>query len=225
MERSVTQSVSGHLQVYSADAKDKIALFGDEFAGMPDIGVIPDFGALATIIRKVPNVRSVVPMGIDFALGSSGNELDRWLARLRQAVRDNDKRLIAQRKEEVRAVCEAFMQRGAPDPVLVRCICTLFCRIVDLENLMPEVLDHASLALSRPFVREDVMHRLGALNVLSPVFPDGSWAFDLAAVDEREAAPKEPEEVVLGGVGAADAIAGALAGANEALRKVCSAEP
>jgi oxygen-dependent protoporphyrinogen oxidase len=29
----------------------------------------------------------------------------------------------------------------------------------------------------------------------------------------------------LGGVGAADAIAGALAGANEALRKVCSAEP
>jgi ABC-type lipoprotein release transport system permease subunit len=106
MERSVTQSVSGHLQVYSADAKDKIALFGDEFAGMPDIGVIPDFGALATIIRKVPNVRSVVPMGIDFALGSSGNELDRWLARLRQAVRDNDKRLIAQRKEEVRAVCE-----------------------------------------------------------------------------------------------------------------------
>lgn len=106
MERSVTQSVSGHLQIYSASAKDDLALFGDEFAGMPDIGVIPDFGLLANVVRKVPNVKAVVPMGVDFALGSSGNELDRWLALLRQAVRENDPAMITQRKEEVRAVAE-----------------------------------------------------------------------------------------------------------------------
>ncbi|MCK6573740.1 FtsX-like permease family protein [Myxococcota bacterium] len=106
MTRSVTQSVSGHLQVYSDQAKDKLALFGDQFAGMPDIGNIPDFHALAEVARKVPNVEAVVPMGIDFALGFQGNEIDRWLARLRQAVRDGDEAKIAQRKEEVRAVIE-----------------------------------------------------------------------------------------------------------------------
>ena len=95
MERSVTQSVSGHLQIYSASAKDDLALFGDEFAGMPDIGVIPDFGLLANVVRKVPNVKAVVPMGVDFALGSSGNELDRWLALLRQAVRARPDHAVA----------------------------------------------------------------------------------------------------------------------------------
>lgn len=106
MTRSVTQSVSGHLQVYSAKAKDKLALFGDQFAGMPDIGSIPDFHALAEVARKVPNVKAVVPMGIDFALGFQGNELDRWLQRLREAVRKGDDALIAQRRDEVRAVVE-----------------------------------------------------------------------------------------------------------------------
>jgi ABC-type lipoprotein release transport system permease subunit len=106
MAKSITQSVSGHLQVYSADAKDELALFGDQFAGMPDIGVIPDFGQLADVIRKVPNVKAVVPMGIDFAMGSSGNEMDRWLASLRDAVRNGDEALIARRRDEVRAVVE-----------------------------------------------------------------------------------------------------------------------
>jgi hypothetical protein len=106
MTRSVTQSVSGHLQIYSDDAKDKLALFGDQFAGMPDIGNIPDFHGLAETVRKVPNVKAVIPMGIDFALGFQGNELDRWLQRLRAAVRTGDEPMIAQRRDEVRAVIE-----------------------------------------------------------------------------------------------------------------------
>jgi ABC-type lipoprotein release transport system permease subunit len=106
MTRSVTQSVSGHLQIYSDDAKDKLALFGDQFAGMPDIGNIPDFHGLAEVVRKVPNVKAVIPMGIDFALGFQGNEIDRWLQRLRAAVRAGDEPMIVQRRDEVRAVVE-----------------------------------------------------------------------------------------------------------------------
>lgn len=110
MEKSVTQSVSGHLQVYSAEARDALSVFGDEYGSMPDIGVIPDFAALAAAVRKVENVRAIVPMGINFAMGQSGNELDRWLATLRQAVREGDPARIAERRDEVRAVCERLLQ-------------------------------------------------------------------------------------------------------------------
>lgn len=116
MTRSVTQSVSGHLQIYSDDAKDKLALFGDQFAGMPDIGHIPDFHALAEVVRKNPNVQAVLPMGIDFALGFQGNEIDRWLGRLREAVRSGDEARIVGRRDEVRAVIErvyAELKAGA----------------------------------------------------------------------------------------------------------------
>ena len=119
MTRSVTQSVSGHLQIYSDDAKDKLALFGDQFAGMPDIGNIPDFKTLADVVREVPNVKAVIPMGIDFALGFQGNEIDRWLQRLRAAVRNGDERVIIQRRDEVRAVVERLSSELAAASVLM----------------------------------------------------------------------------------------------------------
>ena len=104
MTRSVTQSAAGHLQIHSADAKDKLAIYGDEFASMPDIGLMPDFAAVAKVVRAVPNVKAIVPMGIDFAMSSQGNEMDRWLASLRQAVRDGDEPKIVERRDHVRTV-------------------------------------------------------------------------------------------------------------------------
>lgn len=88
--------------------------------------------------------------------------------------------------DQVKTICDAFLERGAPDGVVVRVICTTFCRIIDLENLH-HVFAHPSIE-ERPFIRDDVIHRLGVLNVMSAVQPDGVWKFDLAAHDEREAA-------------------------------------
>ncbi|MFN3199379.1 MAG: FtsX-like permease family protein [Bradymonadia bacterium] len=90
MRRSITQSITGHLQVHRADAKEQLALFGDTFAGVPDLGVMQDFAKVAEVIRSVPNVADVVPMGTNVAMIYTGNDLDRRLEALRQAVRQGD---------------------------------------------------------------------------------------------------------------------------------------
>ncbi len=90
MEESVTSSVAGHLQVYSANAKDELAIFGGMSMSRPDIGHIADFAKLDQAISDVPNVKEVVPMGIDMAFANSSSDLDRNLAELRAAVNARD---------------------------------------------------------------------------------------------------------------------------------------
>lgn len=82
---------------------------------------------------------------------------------------------------QVRVIVKKFSTRRAPVGVLCRVICTLFSRIIDLENfghLMNEV-DSA--------LKLELIHRLGILNVWSPIVPDGHFEMDLAAWDHREA--------------------------------------
>lgn len=86
MTRSITQSLAGHLQIYDADAKDKLALYGDQFAGTPDFGQIAQFHETAQIIRAIPGVRAVVPLGAQIAMVARGNEMDRRLSQLRNLV-------------------------------------------------------------------------------------------------------------------------------------------
>src|SRR5690554_5896639 len=38
MQKTVTESLAGHLQVYSSEAENQLALFGDVFFGGDDIG-------------------------------------------------------------------------------------------------------------------------------------------------------------------------------------------
>ena len=89
MSKSVIGSVSGNLQVYAHDAKDKLTLF----AGMTDgndVGVIADFPKVRKVLEAVPGVKSVIPMGIDVAMVFGGNVLDVKLEQLRAAVKKND---------------------------------------------------------------------------------------------------------------------------------------
>lgn len=90
MRRSLINSVSGHLQLYSGTAKDEFQLFGNFDGSMPDIGRIDDFTKVHDVVRRVKNVKQVVPMGIDFAVTTTANMLERKLAALRQAVRDKN---------------------------------------------------------------------------------------------------------------------------------------
>lgn len=86
MSRSVIGSVAGHIQVYNAKSKDPLEVMGRMMMGDPDISQLDDFGQVRTSLLKVPNVKSVVPMGISGALVTSGNTIDLALEKLRKAV-------------------------------------------------------------------------------------------------------------------------------------------
>lgn len=90
MERSITSSVGGHLQVYSAKGKDDLALFGSMIMGQDDIGRVDDFSKLKQALSDVPGIEAVVPMGIDLASVTAPGELEAALEQLRAAVREGD---------------------------------------------------------------------------------------------------------------------------------------
>jgi ABC-type lipoprotein release transport system permease subunit len=104
MSRSIVRSIAGHVQVYSAEAKDDIALFGGMMMGAEDVGEIDRFDALTAALSKVDNVEAVVPMGIDTALVYTGNPIDTMLADLREAVRTGEPKALQARREHVRRI-------------------------------------------------------------------------------------------------------------------------
>jgi ABC-type lipoprotein release transport system permease subunit len=86
MSRSVIGSVAGHIQVYNAKSKDPLEVMGRMNMGDPDLAQLDDFAQVRASLLKVPNVKSVVPMGISGALVTSGNTIDLALEKLRNAV-------------------------------------------------------------------------------------------------------------------------------------------
>lgn len=87
MSRSITGSVAGHIQVYGAESKDPLEVMGSMQMGDPDLAPLDDFAQVRASLERVPNVKSVVPMGISGALVTSGNTIDLALERLRNLVR------------------------------------------------------------------------------------------------------------------------------------------
>ncbi|MCY1015464.1 FtsX-like permease family protein [Pyxidicoccus sp. MSG2] len=82
MSRSIVGSVAGHIQVYSDESKDELALYGG-MSGEPDLAALDDFSRIKPVLEKHPNVKTVVPMGTSGALITSGNTVDLTLARMR----------------------------------------------------------------------------------------------------------------------------------------------
>jgi ABC-type lipoprotein release transport system permease subunit len=87
MSRSIIGSVAGHIQVYSANSKDELAVMGSMGMEDPDLATIEDFAALKRACLTVPNVEEVVPMGLSSAIVVAGNTVDVVLEKLRAAVR------------------------------------------------------------------------------------------------------------------------------------------
>lgn len=104
MSRSVIGSVAGHIQIYNAKSKDKLEVMGRMMMGDPDIAQLDDFAKVRESLLKVPNVKSVVPMGISGALVTSGNTIDLALEKLRNAVKANDRARIDSEKSHVRQI-------------------------------------------------------------------------------------------------------------------------
>ena len=86
MSRSIIGSIAGHIQVYSDKSKEELALFGG-MSGEADVAAIDSFSPMKEALEKHPNVQTVVPMGTNGALITSGNTVDLTLARLRELYR------------------------------------------------------------------------------------------------------------------------------------------
>ncbi len=126
MEKSVTGSLVGNLQVYAADAKDQLAFYGPAAGGQQDLGVIPDFPRTLEAISTIPHVVAVVPMGRDLASAVGGNELDELLGELREAVNAGDPRrvqpLVARVRQVAKLMADQYEKRlrVARDPAADR---------------------------------------------------------------------------------------------------------
>ena len=86
MESSITESITGHLQIYDENAEDKLSMMGlaGNFLSKPHIGHISDFHTVRSLVERHPNVKAVVPMGTDATIVYSGNSMDRAVLVFRQ---------------------------------------------------------------------------------------------------------------------------------------------
>ncbi len=109
MQRSIVQSLAGHLQVYSADATDELALFGSGFGGQDDIGEIRNFEEVKAALLEIPEVRAVVPMGIGQGSVTQPGEFEQAAAELREAVREGDTERISVLSGQIRQIAEDLL--------------------------------------------------------------------------------------------------------------------
>jgi len=86
MRTSIQGSLGGQLQVYQSTSEGQLELYGG-LRGESLLDPIPDFARVKEVLSRVPNVKMIVPMGIDQALVATGNVFDVTLARLRDDVR------------------------------------------------------------------------------------------------------------------------------------------
>lgn len=108
LKNSITQSVTGDLQIYSDQAKEKLSVFGNIDGSPSDVGYVPNFPKVKESLLKLPNVRSIIPMGGNFALMNPGNVIDIQVEKLRQlykkkaqssASSDNDEQIENAKKQ------------------------------------------------------------------------------------------------------------------------------
>lgn len=82
---------------------------------------------------------------------------------------------------QVHIILQALLAHSAPVSVIVRALCVLFNCVTDRARF------YSLLQCGSDQLRNEVVHRLGILNVWSPQYPDGRFELDLAAIDHRQA--------------------------------------
>jgi ABC-type lipoprotein release transport system permease subunit len=108
ISRSVIESLAGHLQIYDARAKDKLAIYGDGSGGMPDVGEIESFQSLLDAVDGFENVEALIPMGVNLASMNRGNPLERRLANWRKEIRTESKRARVLRIKQTQDLIAEF---------------------------------------------------------------------------------------------------------------------
>src|SRR5262249_48445015 len=78
-------------------------------SGQEDIGFIPDFATVKAAIEKEPNVESAIPMGLDSAFFSAGNEVDRVLESFRAAVKKRDPEEMQRHRAQIEQIVRLLL--------------------------------------------------------------------------------------------------------------------
>ena len=91
MSETIVRSVTGHLQVYDENAEDELKLFGNLDIGRKDYGAIHDFNTVRKSLTSLPEVKDLVPMGVDNAVIFTGNPLDRKLSEIRTLLQEDNR--------------------------------------------------------------------------------------------------------------------------------------
>lgn len=152
MSGSVQGSLGGQLQVYSARSKDDLALYGKMGDEASQLEPMEDFGALKRALAAVPNVKEVVPMGLDVAMVNSGNELDQALEKLRADVRQRD--------------------RGGRDPALDARYAAHKAHVRRMATLLEKELQDGSSIMDAEYLKERAQDQADLARAASDVF----WA-------------------------------------------------
>jgi ABC-type lipoprotein release transport system permease subunit len=87
MARSIQGSLTAHLQLFRKDSPDSLQVFGG-MTGPSRLEPMENYEAVKKVVSAVPNVKAVVPMGIDRAFVSSGNVMDVALEKLRADAKE-----------------------------------------------------------------------------------------------------------------------------------------
>jgi ABC-type lipoprotein release transport system permease subunit len=135
MRRSITGSIAGDIQVYSADSKDDVQVMGSATGEAADLVPIDDFAKLRSVLERTPNVANIVPMGINTGLVSFGNSVDQALDALRRTT-------VALQRDDASAETK---QRYEAQKAHVRQMLSVFQRelgntkLVSARNLSDEI--------------------------------------------------------------------------------------
>jgi ABC-type lipoprotein release transport system permease subunit len=136
MKRSITGSVAGHIQVYSSESKDELEIMGTFGGESPNIAPLGDFASVRKTLLAVPNVASVVPMGISTAVVNAGNSVDQALANLR--------------------VSTNARQRGDRSPELTRKYEAQKAHVRQIVSVLSRELENAKQVSERALAPEEV---------------------------------------------------------------------
>ncbi len=109
MRRSVVDTISGHLQLYSSNAKDPLELIQSAALAVPDLGQIDDFSKVGAALKDLPEVKSVVPMGLGRSVVWGESSIETKLEELRRAISDGEKDRVAPLIAHVRQICRSLV--------------------------------------------------------------------------------------------------------------------
>jgi ABC-type lipoprotein release transport system permease subunit len=108
MEASITGSITGQIQLISANAKDRLTFFGPEASSEQDLATLEDFPRVQAAILGLPEVRAVVPMGRYFGQPILGSELDEALEAVDEALVAGDPQGIDTQVSKLRRMLESL---------------------------------------------------------------------------------------------------------------------
>ena len=166
---SIIHSLTGHIQIYNQDAEEPFKIYGELDGTRSKVGFIEDFPRVRASLEALESVESVVPMGIDTAVITSGNVMEVQLSKLRTALRNGDMDKARALHEHVREMVALIREQLQNADDLVD--------IAEMERNSPERF--AALAeVQKPefwqgFERDPLNHLEFLENKVAPLALDG----------------------------------------------------